>query len=134
MTKVYSRIPPTPHQLKNLEFFLCTNLTFPKYPPQFGRLQIWDDQSLLQNTPPNLENFRFGMTKVYSGIPPRFAMYYGSYYMMTSGGFLCILGKLICILGNFNIFPHLLLRQTQAHKEGVTYWYVSFLLVLLALF
>ena len=26
-------------------------------------------------------------------------MYYGSYYMMTSGGFLCILGKLICIVG-----------------------------------
>ena len=39
-------------------------------PPQSGKLQIWDDQSLLQNTPPNSENFRFGITKVYSGIPP----------------------------------------------------------------
>ena len=47
MTKVYSRIPP-----------------------HFGKLQIWDDQSLLQNTPRISENFRFGMTKVYSGIPP----------------------------------------------------------------
>ena len=49
MTKVYSEIPP----------------------PHFGKLQIWDDQSLLRNTPPPiLENFRFGMTKVYSEIPP----------------------------------------------------------------
>ena len=41
--------------------------------PPFGKLQIWDDQSLLWNTPPPiLENFRFGMTKVYSGIPPPF--------------------------------------------------------------
>ena len=39
-------------------------------PPHFGKLQIWDDQSLLRNTPPISENFRFGMTKVYSGIPP----------------------------------------------------------------
>ena len=66
----------------------------PEYPPppHFGKLRIWDDQSLLQNTPPphplqktsdlgwpkftpeypppTSENFRFGMTKVYSGIPP----------------------------------------------------------------
>ena len=48
LTKVYSGIPP----------------------PHFGKLQIWDDQSLLRNTPPILENFRFGLTKVYSGIPP----------------------------------------------------------------
>ena len=41
-------------------------------PPYFGKLQIWDDQSSLWNTPPPpiLENFRFGMTKVHSGIPP----------------------------------------------------------------
>ena len=43
-----------------------------KAPPHFGKLQIWDDQSLLRNTPPISENFRFGMTKVYSGIPPHF--------------------------------------------------------------
>ena len=49
MTKVYSEIPP----------------------PHYGKLQIWDDQSLLRNTPPPpMENFRFGMTKVYSEIPP----------------------------------------------------------------
>ena len=47
MTKVYSGIPPT----------------------HFGKLQIWDDQSLLWNTPPISKNFRFGMTKVYSTIP-----------------------------------------------------------------
>ena len=48
MTKVYSEIPP-----------------------HLRKLQIWDDQSLLQNTPPpTSENFRFGMTKVYSEIPP----------------------------------------------------------------
>ena len=68
MTKVYSEIPPL-----------------------FGKLQIWDDQSLLRNTPlphfwktsdlgwpkftpkyppPILENFRFGMTKVYLEISP----------------------------------------------------------------
>ena len=42
-------------------------------PPNFGKLQIWDDQSLLRNTPPPiLENFRFEMTKVYSEIPPHF--------------------------------------------------------------
>ena len=52
MTKVYSKIPPLP--------------------PLFGKLQIWDDQSLLRNTSPFLENFRFGMTKVYSEIPPLF--------------------------------------------------------------
>ena len=40
-------------------------------PPHFQKLQIWDDQSLLRNTPPIiLENFRFGMIKVYSEIPP----------------------------------------------------------------
>ena len=39
-------------------------------PPHFGKLQIWDDQSLLRNTPPISKKFRFGMTKVYSGIPP----------------------------------------------------------------
>ena len=44
----------------------------PEYPPHFWKLQIWDDQSLLWNTPPISENFRFGMTKVYSGIPPHF--------------------------------------------------------------
>ena len=42
---------------------------YSEIPPPIGKLQIWDDQSLLRNTPP-LENFRFGMTKVYSQIPP----------------------------------------------------------------
>ena len=65
MTKVNSEIPP---QWKTSDL-RWPKLT-PKYPPN-GKLQIWDDQSLLQNTPPHpMENFRFGMTKVYSKIPP----------------------------------------------------------------
>ena len=43
-----------------------------KAPPHFRKLQMWNDQSLLWNTPPILENFRFEMKKVYSGIPPPF--------------------------------------------------------------
>ena len=71
-----------------------SDLSWPKFtqkyppPPTNGKLQIWDDQSLLRNTPqwknsdlrwpkftlkyppPPMENFRFEMTKVYSEIPP----------------------------------------------------------------
>ena len=66
-----TRKPPPP------PFRKTSDLGWPKftleYPPHFGKLQIWDDQSLLRNTPPTiLENFRFRMTKVYSGIPPPF--------------------------------------------------------------
>ena len=61
-------IPPPPFQK-------TSDLGWPKFtpdypPPHFRKLQIWDDQSLFRNPPPILENFRFGMTKVYSGIPP----------------------------------------------------------------
>ena len=38
--------------------------------PSNRKLQIWDDQSLLRNNPPPMENFRFELTKVYSEIPP----------------------------------------------------------------
>ena len=38
--------------------------------PPNEKLQIWDDLSLLQNTP-QMKNFRFEMTKVYSRIPPK---------------------------------------------------------------
>ena len=70
MTKVYFEIPPSPPL-----FGKTSDLGWPKFPlkyppPHFGKLQIWDDQSLLRNTPPILENFRFGMTKVYSEITP----------------------------------------------------------------
>ena len=57
-------------------FRKTSDLGWPKFtpeypPPHFRKLQIWDDQSLLRNNPPPiLENFRFGMTKVYSRIPP----------------------------------------------------------------
>ena len=66
VTKVYSEIPPPFRKTSDLRWPKFT----PKYPPHFGKLQIWGDQSLLQNTPPILENFRFEMTKVYSEIPP----------------------------------------------------------------
>ena len=49
MTKVYSEIPPLPF----LENF------------RFGMTKVYSEI-----TPPFLENFRFGMTKVYSKIPP----------------------------------------------------------------
>ena len=70
MTKVYSEIPPLPPILENFRFGM-TKVYSKIPPPHFGKLQIWDDQSLLLNTPPILENFRFGMTKVYSEIPPQ---------------------------------------------------------------
>ena len=65
-----TRKPPLPHfgklQIWDDQSLLQNTL------PHFGKLQIWDDQSLLQNTPPISANFIFGMTKVYSGIPPLF--------------------------------------------------------------
>ena len=67
MTKVYSGIPP---HFGKLQIWDDQTLLQNTSPPHFGKLQIWDDQSLLRNTPPVSENFRFGMTKVYSGIPP----------------------------------------------------------------
>ena len=85
-----TRIPPPPF-FENFRFGMTK--VYSEIPPPFGKLQIWDDQSLLQNTPlpfwktsdlgwpkftpkypppPFFENFRFGMTKVYSEIPPHF--------------------------------------------------------------
>ena len=55
--------------------------------PPNEKLQIWDDQSLLQNTPPpQMKNFRFEMTKVYSGIPPspRLGLESGRSYVETN--------------------------------------------------
>ena len=50
MTKVYSGIPPPPH---------------------FGKLQIWDDQSLLQNTPPPFRKTSdLGLPKFTPEYPP----------------------------------------------------------------
>ena len=60
--------PEYPPILENFRFGMTK--VYSRIPPHFGKLQIWDDQSLLRNTPPISENFRFGMTKVYSGIPP----------------------------------------------------------------
>ena len=65
MTKVYSKIPP---QMKNFRFEM-TKVYSKILPHEYEKLQIWNDQSLLQNILP-MKNFRFEMTKVYSGIPP----------------------------------------------------------------
>ena len=71
MTKVYSEIPPHPPHFGKLQIWDDQSLL--RNTPHYGKLQIWDDQSLLRNTPiPILENFRFGMTKVYSEIPPHY--------------------------------------------------------------
>ena len=48
MTKVYSGIPPP--ILENFKFEMTK--VYSGIPPHFGKLQIWDDQSLLRNTPP----------------------------------------------------------------------------------
>ena len=83
MTKVYSGIPPQwktsdlrwpkftaeypPNEkLKNFRFEMTK--VYSGIPPN-EKLHIWDDESLLRNTPPQMKNFRFEMTKVYSGIP-----------------------------------------------------------------
>ena len=101
--KFTPKYPPPLWKTSDLEWPKFTpgktsDLGWPKFtpeypPPHYGKLQIWDDQSLLWNTPPPhpplwktsdlglpkftpkypppiMENFRFGMTKVYSGIPP----------------------------------------------------------------
>ena len=99
LTKVYSEIPPHFWKLQIWDDQSLLRNTPPHFgklqiwaDQSFGKLQIWDDQSLLQNTsppfgklqiwadqsllrntphpPPILENFRLGMTKVYSEIPP----------------------------------------------------------------
>ena len=65
MTKVYSSLPPQNWKTSDLRWLKFT----PVYPPKTEKLQIWDDQSLLRFTP-QLKNFRFEMTKVYSGLLP----------------------------------------------------------------
>ena len=65
-----TRKPHTPSQMKNFRFEM-TKVYSGIPPPPNEKLQIWDDQSLLQNTPPKWKYFRFEMTKVYSGIPPK---------------------------------------------------------------
>ena len=51
MTKVYSKIPPPPLILENFRFEM-TKVYSEIPPPPFRKLQIWDDQTLLWNTPP----------------------------------------------------------------------------------
>ena len=49
MTKVYSEIPHLP-KMENFRFEMTK--IYSEIPPPHGKLQIWDDQSLLRNTPP----------------------------------------------------------------------------------
>ena len=84
-SKFTPEYPPPPFR-KNFRFGMTLRNN---PPPILEKLQIWDDQSLLRNTPPPIseklqiwddqslltpppfrKNFRFGMTKVYSGITP----------------------------------------------------------------
>ena len=84
MTKVYSSLPPSP-KIEKLQIWDDQSLLRFTL-PQIEKLQIWDDQSLLRFTPqwktsdwswpkfapvypPQLKNFRFEMTKVYSSLP-----------------------------------------------------------------
>ena len=61
-----TRKPPPPHFGK-LQIWDDQSLLWNT--PHFGKLQIWDDQSLLWNTP-HFGKLQIWMTKVYSGIPP----------------------------------------------------------------
>ena len=54
MTKVHSEIP-TPI-MENFRFGM-TKVYSEIPPPHYGKLQIWDDQSLLRNTPPPNRKF-----------------------------------------------------------------------------
>ena len=45
-----TRIPTPPPTLENFRFGMTK--VYSEIPPHFGKLQIWDDQSLLRNTPP----------------------------------------------------------------------------------
>ena len=66
---------PPPHHFGKLQIWDDQSLL--RNTPHFGNLQIWDDQSLLQNIPPILENFRFEITKVYvPEYPPSFRKYF----------------------------------------------------------
>ena len=77
VTKVFSRIPPTP------KFRFEVTKVYSGIPPQKFRFEV---TKVFSRIPP--QKFRFEVTKVYSRIPFLFfAMHYGSNYMMTSGGF-----------------------------------------------
>ena len=89
MTKVYSGIPPPFWKTSDLgwpkftpeyppsPFQKTSDLGWPKFSPEypppisenfrFGMTKVY---SRIPPTPPISENFRFGMTKVYSRIPP----------------------------------------------------------------
>ena len=66
-----TRIPPPPPP-----FWKTSDLRWPKFtleypPPHFGKLQIWDDQSLLRNTPhPFWKTSDLGWPKFTPEYPP----------------------------------------------------------------
>ena len=66
-----TRKPPLPHfgklQIWDDQSLLQNTL------PHFGKLQIWDDQSLLQNTPPHFGKLHIWDDQSFTlGIPPLF--------------------------------------------------------------
>ena len=77
MTKVYSGIPP-PYSGK-LQIWDDQSLLRNTPPPNSGKLQIWDDQSLLRNTPPNSGKLQIwddqSLLQNTPPPPPRFSEY-----------------------------------------------------------
>ena len=83
LSKFQTRTPPPQWKTSDLRWpkftpeypsqWKTSDLRWPKFtlesPSPNEKLQIWDHQSLLWNTP-QMKNFRFEMTNVYCGIPP----------------------------------------------------------------
>ena len=68
ITKVYSGIPPPFGKLQIWDHQSLLRNTPP--PPHFGKLQIWDHQSLLRNTPPFWKTSDLGWPKFTPESPP----------------------------------------------------------------
>ena len=82
LTEVHSRIPPPESEDFRFELTKVHSRITP--PPWKWRLQIWVDQSSLQNTPPENKDFRFQLTKVHSRIPhPSFWCWWEFPYVET---------------------------------------------------
>ena len=71
MTKVYSKIPPLSPKWKT------SDMRWPKFTPKYPPTPKWKTSYFrwpkftLKKYPPEMENFRYEMTKVYSKIPPQ---------------------------------------------------------------
>ena len=63
MTKVYSGIPPP--DFGKLQIWDDQSLLRNTPPPHFGKLQIWNLQSLLWNTPPQMKIVRESKSEIF---------------------------------------------------------------------